>query len=78
MLQRYFGSMAGRLGAGIRAEFAIPWSCFPQGAERRVYTTLDCRLISATLADGSGIKVVLFTPQTDNFGLPGLDPMRCR
>src|ERR1700692_2586160 len=46
-----------RIGSGIRSEYAIPWSCFPRGADRRVYVTLDCRLISATLADGSAIKV---------------------
>jgi signal transduction histidine kinase len=62
-----------RIGPGIRSEFAVPWSCFPPGAERRIYTTLDCRLISATLADGSAIKVVMVTPTGDNFDLPGLD-----
>jgi signal transduction histidine kinase len=64
-----------RIGPGIQSEYAIPWSCFPRGADRRVYVTLECRLISATLADGSAIKVVLVTPQADNFGLPGLDPV---
>src|ERR1700736_5762659 len=64
-----------RIGSGIRSEYAIPWSCFPRGADRRVYVTLDCRLISATLADGSAIKVVMVTPQAYNFGLPGLDPV---
>ena len=68
-------SLNSHLGAGVRAEFAVPWSCFPRGAERRVYTTLDCRLISAALADGSAIKVVLVTPERDNFDLPGLDPV---
>jgi signal transduction histidine kinase len=64
-----------RIGSGIRAEYAIPWSCFPRGADRRVYVTLDCRLISATLADGSTIKVVMVTPQAYSVGLPGLDPV---
>jgi signal transduction histidine kinase len=64
-----------RIGSGIRSEYVIPWSCFPRGADRRVYVTLDCRLISATLADGSAIKVVMVTPKADNFGLPGLDPV---
>jgi signal transduction histidine kinase len=65
-----------RLGSGIRSEYAVPWSCFPQGADRRFYTALDCRLISATLADGSAIKVLLVSPpQADNFGLAGLDPV---
>jgi signal transduction histidine kinase len=65
-----------RIGSGIRSEYAVPWSCFPRGADRRIYTTLDCRLISATLADGSAIKVVLVSPPpADNFGLPGLDPV---
>jgi signal transduction histidine kinase len=65
-----------RIGSGIRSEYAIPWSCFPRGADRRIYTTLDCRLISASLADGSAIKVVLVSPPpADNFGLPGLDPV---
>ena len=48
---------------------------FRGAAERRVTTTLDCRLISATLADWSEVKVVLLTPQADNFALPGLDPV---
>jgi signal transduction histidine kinase len=64
-----------RIGAGIRSDFVIPWTCFPRGADRRFYMMLDCRLISATLADGFAIKVVLVTPQADNFGLPGLDPV---
>jgi signal transduction histidine kinase len=64
-----------RIGSGIRSEYAIPWSCFPRGADRRFYMTLDCRLISATLADGSAIKVLLVSPQADTFGLPGLDPV---
>jgi signal transduction histidine kinase len=64
-----------RIGTGVRSEYAIPGSCFPRGADRRFYSTLDCRLISATLADGSVIKVVLVTPRADNFGLPGLDPV---
>jgi signal transduction histidine kinase len=65
-----------RIGSGIRSEYVIPWSCFPRGADHRIYMTLDCRLISANLADGSAIKVVLVTPrQADNFGLPGLDPV---
>jgi signal transduction histidine kinase len=64
-----------RIGSGIRSEYAIPWSCFPRGADRRVYVTLDCRLISATLADGSTIKVVMVTPQAYSVGLPGLDPV---
>ncbi|MEA3134137.1 MAG: hypothetical protein QOG17_1983 [Gammaproteobacteria bacterium] len=64
-----------RIGSGIRSEYAIPWSCFPRGADHRFYMTLDCRLISATLADGSAIKVVLVSPRADNFGLPGLDPV---
>jgi signal transduction histidine kinase len=62
-----------RIGSAIRSEYLIPWSCFPRGADRRL--TLDCRLISATLADGSAIKVVMVTPQAYNFGLPGLDPV---
>jgi signal transduction histidine kinase len=62
-----------RMGSAIRSEYLIPWSCFPRGADRRL--TLDCRLISATLADGSAIKVVMVTPQAYNFGLPGLDPV---
>jgi signal transduction histidine kinase len=64
-----------RIGSGIRSEYAIPRSCFPQGADRRAYVALDCRLISATLADGSAIKVVMITPQAYNVGLPGLDPV---
>jgi signal transduction histidine kinase len=64
-----------RLGADIRADYAVPSSCFPRGADRRSYTTLDCRMISAILADGSAIKVVMVTPQAHNFGLPGLDPV---
>jgi len=64
-----------RMGSGIRSEYAIPWSCFPRGADRRVYKTLDCRLISATLADGSAVKVVMVTPQAYSVGLPGLDPV---
>jgi signal transduction histidine kinase len=65
-----------RIGSGIRSDYAIPWSCFPRGVDRRIYTTLDCRLVSATLADGSAIKVVLVSPPPpDNFGLPGLDPV---
>jgi signal transduction histidine kinase len=64
-----------RIGAGIRSEYAMPSSCFPRGADRRAYVALDCRLISATLADGSAIKVVMITPQAYNFGLPGLDPV---
>jgi signal transduction histidine kinase len=64
-----------RIGSGIRSEYAIPWSCFPRGADHRFYMTLDCRLISATLADRSAIKVVLVSPRADNFGLPGLDPV---
>jgi signal transduction histidine kinase len=64
-----------RIGSGIRSEYVVPWSCFPRGADRRRYTTLDCRLISAILADGSAIKVVLVSPQAYNFGLPGLDPV---
>jgi signal transduction histidine kinase len=64
-----------RIGAGIRSDFVIPWTCFPRGADRRFYMKLDCRLISATLADGFEIKVVLVSPEADNFGLPGLDPV---
>lgn len=64
-----------RVGSDIRADLANPRSCFPQGAERRIYATLDCRVISMTLADGFAVRVVLFTPQADNFGLPGLDPV---
>lgn len=64
-----------RLGAGIRAEYAVASSCFPRGADRRSYATLDCRIISATLADGSALKVVMVTPQAHYFGLPGLDPV---
>jgi signal transduction histidine kinase len=64
-----------RVGPGIRAEFATPRSCFPRGGERRIYATVDCRVISATLADGVGIRVVLMAPQADNFALPGLDPV---
>ena len=36
-----------RIGTGVRSEYAIPGSCFPRGADRRVYVTLDCRLISS-------------------------------
>jgi signal transduction histidine kinase len=64
-----------RIGSGIRSEYAVTWSCFPPGADRRFYRTLDCRLLSATLADRSAIKVVMVTPRADNFGLPGLDPV---
>jgi signal transduction histidine kinase len=64
-----------RIGPGIRSEYVIPWSCFPRGADRRFYVTLDCRLISARFADGSATKVVLVSPQAYNFGLPGLDPV---
>jgi hypothetical protein len=44
-----------RIGSGIRSEYATTWSCFPRGADRRAYAALDCRLISASLADGSAI-----------------------
>jgi signal transduction histidine kinase len=64
-----------RIGAGIRSDYAIPWTCYPRGADRRLYMMLECRLISATLTDGSTIKVVLVSPEADNFGLPGLDPV---
>jgi signal transduction histidine kinase len=64
-----------RIGAGIRSDFVLPWTCFPRGADRRFYMQLDCRLISATLADGFAIKVVLVSPPADNFGLSGLDPV---
>jgi signal transduction histidine kinase len=63
------------IGPGIHSEYVIPWSCFPRGADRRFYMTLDCRLISAILADGSAINVVLVSPQAYTFGLPGLDPV---
>jgi signal transduction histidine kinase len=65
-----------RIGPGIRADHVIPWTCFPPGADRRIYMMLNCRLISATVADGLTIRVVLVSPQDDNFGLPGgLDPV---
>src|SRR3984893_1219391 len=63
------------IGSSLRSDYLIPWSCFPQGADRRFAKTLDCRLISAPLADGSAIKVVMVTPQAHNIGLPGLDPV---
>jgi signal transduction histidine kinase len=67
--------MKSGIGSGISSEYVIPWSCFPPGADRRFYRTLDCRLISGTLADGSAFKVVMITPQAYNPGLPGLDPV---
>ena len=63
------------IGSSLRSDYVIPWSCFPRGADRRFYRTLDCRLISGTLADGSAIKVLMITPQAYNLGLPGLDPV---
>jgi signal transduction histidine kinase len=68
--------LSSRIGPGIRADRMIPWTCFPPGADRRIYMMLNCRLISATVADGLAIRVVLVSPQDDNFGLPGgLDPV---
>jgi signal transduction histidine kinase len=64
-----------RLGAGVRADYATTWSCFPRGGDRRVYKPLDCRVVSATLADGPEIKVVMVTTRAENFGLPGFDPV---
>jgi signal transduction histidine kinase len=64
-----------RIGPGIRADYVIPWTCYPPGADRRLYRMLECRLISANLTDGFRVEVVLVSPEADNFGLPGLDPV---
>ena len=66
--------LVSRIGSDVRSDYLVPSTCFPQTTVLS-YRGLECRLITATLEDDSRIKLLLVSPQADNLGLPGFDPV---
>jgi signal transduction histidine kinase len=65
--------LVSRLGPGARAEIGIPSTCFPQ-IPHPIPSQLECRVISATLADKSSIRLLIIKPNLGTTNILGLAP----
>jgi signal transduction histidine kinase len=67
--------LTNRIGGSVRAERVVSSTCFSKPMVPSSYNQLSCWAVSVQLADGTPLRLILISPQTQDWHLPGLDPV---
>jgi signal transduction histidine kinase len=67
--------LASRIGGSVRAERAVSSTCFSKPMVPSSYNQLSCWAVSVQLADSTPVKLIMISPRTEDWNLPGLDPV---
>jgi signal transduction histidine kinase len=67
--------LASRIGGGVRAQRVASSTCFSRPMVPSSYNQLSCWAVAVQLADGTPLKLIMISPRTEDWNLPGLDPV---